>query len=336
MVKITQKNLVEKLSGAFASNSVKELKSVLDLGSEKQQKNVYFSDVWKNIVSQNSIQLTPYKAFSFARVVSNQFGSTKPFQDFVENCAPLHVYLQEVKLEGKPSVLAHIHKWVLDSFIHAEYETHNLFVFLNQKLDPAVAKLNPEDFLWENDIWWPSVNPVSMQKLADIQPLFVDELQKIIIKKLNKTQQDLNAITTPSNDILKNDVIEKVVAQSLGNSRPYLYILMRPHLQNIVFNSNKEKSPACDLAICTLQGEMYVGLVALQTWNQYGLLKNTQLIEIHNIVSNLDAMHQAKIEHFSMEDFSDVEVTGLLRICQKAYIAAQLAPLSSFAKTRKI
>lgn len=337
MTKITQKQLRDNLVSAFASGSATQLKSILDLGSHKQQNAVYFSEIWKNIVTQNSSQLTPHKAFGFARIVSNFFGSMEPFKVFVENCPPLEVYLRSVKEGQKPSIVATIQKWVFDSFINAHEDTSNLFVLLNQKLDPAVAKLDPQDFLGKNELWWPTVNPHIMQTLVDIQPNFLKELQKAVIKNLDETTKHLNAITQ-SNTIANKKILEKIVADVLGNQRPFLYILMRPYVENILLHSRNEKSWANDISICALQGETYISLAGLQVWNKYKPLHNTQLMKLHTMFSSLDVKNRERVMSFATVEvaFSNIEVTELLHICQNAYITNQLGTVHSLTSARKI
>lgn len=324
MTKITQKQLVANLVDAFASGSVAQLNSVLKIGSQKQIKAVYYSNLWTKLVAKHSVHLTPHKAYGFANAVSNRFGITEPFQVFVETCAPLHVYLSSLKWGEKPSVVSTVQRWVRDSAVHAE----NVFVCLNDKLDPAISKMDPCDFLDKNDVWWPSVSPSLMQTVATIQPDFVKEFQTTVIERLRAARKLLGTLTTGA----KHDTsMGHVVSKVMGGARPYLFVLMRDHLQNILFNTSPEEDVAHQIALCVAQGEIYINLVGLQTWNNYISLVDEQRINIHKVVSSLDISHCEKIS-----TYSEIHVSDFLNLCQGAYITNQVGCVSPTVNPRKM
>lgn len=324
MAKITQKQLVAQIIEAFTSGSVAQLKTVLKMGSPTQIKAVYHSDVWAKIVAQHGVQLTPHKAYGFANAVSNRFGMTEPFQVFVDRCAPLHTYLSAVKLGERPSVVATVQRWVRDSSVHAEH----VFVLLNDRLDPAVAKMDPCDFLDKNDVWWPSISPSLMQTVATVQPDFVKEFQTTLIERLRAARKLLGTLTTGE----KNDTpMGHAVSTVMGGARPYLFVLMRDHLQNILFNTSPDENVAHQIALCVAQGEMYINLVGLQTWNNHVSVDDQKLINIHKVVSSLDVSECDKIA-----TYSEIHVSGFLNLCQGAYIKNQVGAIPSPINARKM
>ena len=324
MAKITQKQLVAHLVDAFASGSVAQLKTVLKMGSSTQIKAVYHSNLWTKMVVQHSARLTPHKAYGFANAISNRFGLTEPFQVFMEHCAPLHTYISAVKLGEKPSVVATVQRWVRDSAVHAE----NVFVLLNDKLDPAVAKMDPCDFVDKNDVWWPSVSTSLMQTVATVQPDFVKEFQATVIERLRAARKLLGALTTGA----KSDTpMGQAVSTVMGGARPHLFVLMRDHLQNILFNTSPDENVAHQIAVCVAQGEMYINLVGLQTWNNHLSLDDQKLINIHKVVTSLDVSVSEKIS-----TYSEIHVSDFLNLCQSAYIKNQVGEISAPTNARKI
>ena len=261
----------------------------------------------------------------------------EPFKVFVENCPPLELYLKNIKSGEKPSIVSTIQKWMFDSFINAHENTSELFVLLNQKLDPSVAQMDSQDFLGGNEIWWPTVHPHIMQTVADLQPGFLKELQKTIINDLDKTSNNLNALTQ-SKTVGDKKVLDKTVANALGNQHPFLYILMRPYMVEMMINSPEEKTWANDIAICALQGQIYIGLSALQVWNTYQPLHKKQLVKLHAIFSSLDLKSREQVVSFASVDgaFYNGGTTELLHICQNAHITNELGIAPVLTSTRRI
>lgn len=325
MSKITQKQLLSQLTDAFASGSVAQLNSVLKLGSQNQINAVYHSDLWTKTVAKHSVHLTPHKAYSFAKSVSKRFGFQEPFQIFVENCAPLHVYVSGIKFGEKPSVVSTVQSWVRDSSMHAEA----VFVLLNEKLDPAVAKMTPQDFLGKNDVWWPSVAPSLMQTVANVQPDFVKDFQKTLVGNLPDVCVLLNSLTAPTSE--PDAHIGSAISSAMIGDHPYLFILMRDHLQDILLNSLPTDSVAHNLAICMMHAQIHITLVALQTWNTHACLDNECLINIHQIVAGLDDVDREKIA-----TYSDIHLTDFLNLCQGAHIHNQVGSVSPTVSPRKI
>lgn len=320
MTKITQKQLHTDIAHAFVCGSVAQLNTAFRKATHAQIVSVGKSKKWEHTVIKHGAQLTPHKAYLFANTIFKMFGANDLFDVFLQQCAPVQIYLKKVDLGEKPSVVSAVNHWVCTSAIH----TPKIFEFLNAHLTKDVAQMHSESFLNENDVWWPAIEPNIMQSIAQLQPVFVAEFQNTVIEILTATAQLLTTlhpiITTPG----QQKSLENAVRTALGGGRPYLYALMREHLQEILFGSSaKEDDIAQKIALSFAQAEMHICLIALQTWKTHRPLTHVQLQKIHKIVSELDADQQQKIS-----TYSDIHASNLLNQCQASHIHNQLGPAS--------
>lgn len=320
MTKMTQKQLHDDIANAFASGSVTQLSSALGRATHTQLASLGKSQKWVRAVCKNSSQLTPHKAYLFANTMFKQYDTTDMFYVFLENCTPVHTYLKGLKIGEKPSVISSVQQWVRESALH----NVKTFELLNTLVNADVALMSPSSFSDVNDIWWPTLKPNVMQSIAHWQPNFVKQLQNVLIENLPNVAQLITALypvaTVPTKD--QKDAISKAVSTALGGGRrPYLYALMRDHLQEILFQSSEENDVSQNIALCVIQGEMYTSLIALQTWNNYIPLTHTQLQKVHEVMLTLNDLRE------KIATYSTTHATDFLNICQAAHIQNQLGDL---------
>lgn len=329
MIKATQKQLYDNIVNAFVCGSVTQLNTAFKQATHAQIASLGKSQKWEQTVRKNSAQLTPYKAYLFANTIFKIFGANDLFDVFLEHCPPVRTYLEGIKPGHKPSVVAAVNQWVCASAINDT----KTFGFLNSHLDKDVARMHSDGFLNENDIWWPSIQPNVMQSIAQLQPTFVEEFQNAVIEILTTTAQLLTTLhpIIPTPTSAQKKCLENAVHAAMSGQRPYLYVLMGDHLQEILFGSTEDDNMAQKIALSFVQAEMYICLIALQTWNEHHPLTDIKFGKVNEVLLALDDDQRQKIS-----TYSDIHASDLLNKCQAVYIQQQLGNILPKTAIRKI